>query len=71
MLLEISVNLHEDGVRGILTDYEKKFMQEGVPIKHLIAVKKPETRDCTAGTPPRLRDAALADAYANMEEKSK
>lgn len=70
-LRKISVNLHEDGVRGILTDYEKKFMQEGVPIKHLIAVKRPETRDCTAGTPPRLRDAALADAYANMEEKSK
>ena len=69
-LREMTRNLHENGVRGILTDYEKKFMREGIPIKHLIAVKTPETRDCNAGTPPRLRDAALADAYANREEKT-
>ena len=68
-LREITRNLHENGVRGILTDYEKKFMQEGIPIKHLIAVKRPGTRDCSAGTPPRLRDAALADAYANRKEQ--
>ncbi len=66
-LREITRNLHEEGVQGILTDYEKKFMQEGIPIKHLIAVKKPGTKDCSAGTPPRLRDAALADAYANRK----
>ena len=64
-LKKITRNLHENGVQGILTDYEKRFMQEGVPIKHLIAVKKPGTKNCTAGTPPRLRDAALSDAYAN------
>lgn len=66
-LRQITGNLHENGVRGILTDYERKFMQEGVPIKHLIAVKKPETRNCTAGIPPRLRDASLADSYANRK----
>ena len=38
-LREITRNLHENGVRGILTDYERKFMQEGIPIFILTDLK--------------------------------
>ena len=68
-LRELTRNLHENGVKGILTDYERKFMQEGIPIKSLTAVKGNDTRNRSDGIPPRLRDASLADAYANREEK--
>ena len=61
---ELSYNLHGDGVRGILTDYEKRFMEQGVPIKSVTAVRSDSTKDSSAGVPPRLRNAALADARA-------
>ena len=61
-LKEVSTDLHADGIRGILTDYEKRFLEQGVPIKSLIAVKGSATRNGKAGEPPRLRNAALTDA---------
>ena len=63
-LRDLTRDLHKEGVNGILTDYEKKFMRDGIPIKSLTAVKKPWTKGLSAGIPPRLRDAALTDAYS-------
>ena len=34
---EISYNLHENGPVGIMTDYERKFYEHGVPINRCIA----------------------------------
>ena len=45
-----------------MTDYEAKFVAEGVAIKRLEALKTDSTKDTSAGTPPRLRNAALSDA---------
>ena len=61
-LKEVTVDLHAGGIRGILTDYEKRFLEQGVAIKSLTAVKRDSTRNGSAGEPPRLRNAALSDA---------
>ena len=61
-LQAVTLNLHENGPVGIMTDYEAKFYSEGVPIKRLEAVKTVLTKDTSAGVPPRLRNAALSDA---------
>ena len=61
-LQAVTLNLHEDGPVGIMTDYEAKFYSEGVPINRLEAVKTEVTKDLSAGAPLRLRNAALADA---------
>ena len=72
-LREVTTDLHADGQRGLLTDYEMRFMQEGVPICRLVAVRTAETLDGSAGVPPRLRDAALSDArgYRAPESEKK
>ena len=67
LLRTLTRDLHAQGVQGILTDYERRFMEEGVPIKMLVAVRREKTLDGRAGEPPRLRDAALADARGNRE----
>ena len=64
---KITRDLHAEGVQGILTDYERRFMEEGVPIKMLVAIRGNKTLDGRVGEPPRLRDAALADARAILE----
>lgn len=61
-LRSVTLDLHANGPVGIMTDYEAKFHSEGVPIKRLEAVKTEWTKDTAAGVPPRLRNAALADA---------
>lgn len=61
-LKNVTTDLHAEGVQGILTDYEKRFLQQGIPIKSLTAVKRSMTRGGGAGAPPRLRNAALIDA---------
>ncbi|MCI2106178.1 MAG: tRNA (guanosine(46)-N7)-methyltransferase TrmB [Intestinimonas sp.] len=40
-LSEVTRNLHEDGVRGIMTDYEEKFYNLGTPINRCVATKLP------------------------------
>ena len=70
-LRALTRDLHAQGIQGILTDYERRFMEEGVPIKMLIAVRGEKTLDGRAGEPPRLRDAALADARGNREGEEK
>ncbi|MBP5168710.1 MAG: tRNA (guanosine(46)-N7)-methyltransferase TrmB, partial [Oscillospiraceae bacterium] len=61
-LRSVTLDLHANGPVGIMTDYEAKFYSEGVQIKRLEAVKTEWTKDTSAGVPPRLRNAALADA---------
>ena len=64
-LRELTNDLHADGPNGVMTDYEKRFYAQGVPINRVVAVKTGETKDNRAGIPPRIRNAALADARGN------
>ena len=66
-LRDVTEDLHAGGQKGILTDYEQRFLREGVPICRLVAVRCGNTLDGSAGIPPRLRDAALADARGNRQ----
>ncbi len=59
---ELTNDLHENGNGGVMTDYESKFREMGVKINRLAACRTGETKDGSAGTAPRLRDAALSDA---------
>lgn len=61
-LRELTHDLHENGVIGVMTDYEVKFHAQGVKIKQLVAVKTPLTKGTDAGVVPRLRNASLRDA---------
>ena len=67
-LREVTNDLHADGVRSVMTDYEAKFHAQGVKINRLVAVKTPETKTTAAGTPERLRNAALSDAKGKQEK---
>ena len=40
VLSEVTRNLHENGPMGIMTDYEKKFYEQGVPINRCVAQMK-------------------------------
>ena len=76
-LSEVTNDLHADGVRGVMTDYEAKFHAQGVRINRLVAAKTAETKTTVAGTPERLRNASLrdakgrADSLAAFEQKEK
>lgn len=39
-LRDVTRNLHEHGVCGVMTDYEEKFHQIGTPINRCVAVRK-------------------------------
>ena len=69
-ICELTRDLHAQGIQGILTDYERRFLEAGISIKMLIAERRNTTLDGRAGEPPRLRDAALSDARANQEKES-
>ncbi len=68
-LRQVTHNLHGDGPQGVMTDYELKFYSQGVKINRLEAAKTGETRDLSAGEPPRLRNASLTDARGYAESK--
>lgn len=36
-LSQITVDLHKDGIQGVMTDYEEKFHRQGVPINRCVA----------------------------------
>jgi tRNA (guanine-N7-)-methyltransferase len=38
-LSEVTRNLHEDGVQGVMTDYEEKFHLQGMPIHRCVGTK--------------------------------
>lgn len=58
----VTNNLHQDGPQGVMTDYEERFYQQGIPINRLEAVKTAAVKTGADGKPPRLRNAALSDA---------
>lgn len=68
-LREVTNDLHSKGICGIMTDYEAKFHEIGIPINRLVAVRCQDTKDGASGEVPRLRDSALADARGMQEEK--
>ena len=55
-LSEVTDNLHADGLRGVMTDYEAKFYEQGVPIHRLVAAmrewEEPEQTAKTAEKQP-------------------
>lgn len=59
---ELSFDLHGQGITGVMTDYEAKFVAEGLKINRVVARRGEETKTTAAGPVPRLRNAALADA---------
>ncbi len=65
---ETTFDLHAAGPVGILSDYEKRFLEQGVPVCALVAVRRTDTLNGSAGIPPRLRDAALSDARGNNSQ---
>ena len=40
-LSEVTRNLHEHGVQGVMTDYEEKFHLMGTPINRCVGTKRP------------------------------
>ena len=68
-LSEVTNDLHAAGVYGVMTDYEAKFHARGVKINRLVATKTEATKTTAAGTPERLRDAALSDAKGKQENR--
>ncbi len=69
-LSEVTNNLHENGPVGVMTDYEAKFHAEGMPINRLVATKTAETKDSSAGSAGRLRNAYLSDAKGHQEDNA-
>lgn len=52
-LSQVTRNLHGSGVQGVMTDYEAKFYEQGVPINRCVGTKRalspPETASDAAG----------------------
>ena len=68
-LEEVTWNLHENGVKGIMTNYESRFHEQGLPIHRCVAYKtearparKPE--DIQGTVPATPTEAAAAAAAA-------
>lgn len=61
-LHEVTNDLHVNGICGVVTDYEAKFHEEGIPINRLVARRVEGTKGCNAGELERMRNAALTDA---------
>ena len=61
-LQDVTNDKHSD----ILTDYEAKFISQGMKINGLTAIKTDKTKTMAAGVPERLRNASLSDARGNQ-----
>ena len=61
-LQSVTNDLHHNGPQGVMTDYEERFYQQGIPINRLEAIKTTAVKTLADGKPPRLRNAALSDA---------
>ena len=61
-LSEVTHDLHQNGICGVMTDYEAKFTAEGMKINRLVATKTEKTLTTAAGVPERLRNSSLTDA---------
>lgn len=67
LLSEVTNDLHEHGICGVMTDYEAKFHAEGIKINRLVAAKTAGTRTTADGEVGRLRNASLTDARGHDE----
>ena len=68
-LSEVTHDLHEKGPVGVMTDYEAKFVEQGMKINRLVATKTTGTKTTAAGPVPRLRNASLTDARGYEESQ--
>ena len=60
---ELTRDLHGEGGKDIpMTDYELRFVESGLKINRLVAVKTEQTKGTADGAVPRLRNSALSDA---------
>ena len=66
-LRDVTHDLHANGLVGILTGYEAKFVSQGMKINRLAAVKGERTKTLSDGEVPRLRNASLCDARGYEE----
>lgn len=39
LLSEVTRNLHEDGIQGVMTDYEEKFHNQGIAINRCVGIR--------------------------------
>lgn len=69
-LTEVSNDLHENGICGVMTDYEAKFHEQGIKINRLVAIKTAETKTTADGIPARLYDSGLSDARGKQPKES-
>ena len=63
----VTHDLHANGLVGILTGYEAKFVSQGMKINRLAAVRGKRTKTLSDGEVPRLRNASLCDARGYEE----
>lgn len=68
-LSEVTHDLHAKGPVGVMTDYEAKFVEQGMKINRLVATKTETTKGTAAGPVPRLRNASLTDARGYEESQ--
>lgn len=73
-LEEITRNLHEKGVTGIMTNYEERFHEQGLPIHRCVAYKTadrpaPEPGTISGTVPATPTEAALAAQAAETAGK--
>ena len=66
-LRDVTHDLHANGLVGILTGYEAKFVSQGMKINRLAAVRGERTKTLSDGEVPRLRNASLCDARGYEE----
>lgn len=66
-LSQVTNDLHEHGVQGVMTDYEAKFHARGVKINRLAATRTEKTKTLADGPVERLRNASLSDARGRQE----
>ena len=70
IMREFTHDLHGQGPKGVMTDYEAKFYAEGMKINRVVAVKAAKTLDTAAGELPRLHNSALRDARGYEESRA-
>ncbi len=64
---ELDHDLHANGPKGIMTDYEAKFYAQGITINRLVATRSEETKDRKAGPAPRMYQAGIERPYRTSE----
>lgn len=72
-LSEVTRNLHENGICGIMTDYEEKFHNMGTPINRCVGTKEimdpePEFHPIVGPDQKRTIELATVEKRSNTEE---